>query len=108
VAIIGAASASAQRPRARQAEGCADQWVGAPHDPANPLALLMAPGEDPLHGAHFFVDGPAHGRAARAIAQRLGMDPSDFSDDYSWAQFKMDHGDRFGRTARLLAKVADQ
>jgi len=48
------------------------------------------PGADPLTGAHFFVDGPAHGAAAGAIAQLLGLDPSSYPDSYSWAQFQQD------------------
>jgi glycosyl hydrolase family 6 len=50
--------------------------------------LPTAPGADPLHGAHFFVDGPAHGAAAGAIARLLGLDPHGFADDYSWARFR--------------------
>src|SRR5436309_367297 len=65
----------------RRAGGCAAPDVSGPRDPANPLALPTAPPSgDPLQGAHFFVDGPAHGQAAGAIASLLGMDPKRFSD----------------------------
>jgi hypothetical protein len=53
----------------------------------NPLALKTAPGKDRLTGAHFFVDGPAHGQAAAAIEQLLGLNPSSFATNYSWAKF---------------------
>ncbi len=59
-------------------------------DPANPLALPRSPGADPLTGAHFFVPGPAHGDAAGAIATLVGVNPSSYPDDYSWAQFQQD------------------
>jgi hypothetical protein len=73
--------------------GQKDSYVcGDPHswtrDPSNPLALPTAPGPNPLNGANFFVDGPAHGAAAGAIAQLLGLDPKSFPDDYSWARFQ--------------------
>src|SRR5437763_5592450 len=32
-------------------------------DASNPLALPKAPGPNPLNGANFFIDGPAHGPA---------------------------------------------
>jgi endoglucanase len=57
--------------------------------------LATPPGEDPLTGANFFVDGPTHGAAAGAIARLFGVDtqypvghwlPS-FPDDESWATF---------------------
>ncbi|MFZ0092206.1 MAG: glycoside hydrolase family 6 protein [Solirubrobacteraceae bacterium] len=70
-------------------------------DPSNPLMLAHAPGSNPLNGAQFFVDGPAHGAAAGAIARLLGRDPSDYPDDYSWQQFANDLS-----TGPLAARLA--
>ena len=69
--------------------------------------------------AHFFVDGPRHGSAAGAIASLLGIDPTRYPDDYSWARFR--HQLDFGRfqtrlrndpvlryKVHLLEKIADQ
>jgi endoglucanase len=79
--------------RAHQARGCASHH-SSQRDSSNPLDLPRAPGADPLHGAHFFVDGPRHGVAAGAIEQLLGVNPARYPDDYSWARFKndLDHG----------------
>jgi endoglucanase len=81
--------------------------------------LRSAPGPDPLHGAHFFVDGPRHGSAAGAIASLLGIDPTSYPDGYSWRRFKRDV--EFGALHRklegdpglayqvhLFEKIADQ
>ena len=73
---------------------CADPF-SAQRDPSNPLMLSTAPGSNPLNGAQFFVDGPAHGAAAGAIAQALGIDTNvpvghflpSFPDSESWATF---------------------
>jgi Glycosyl hydrolases family 6 len=54
---------------------------------SNPLMLARAPGSNPVSGAKFFVDGPAHGAAAGAIAQLLGQDPAAYPDSYSWNDF---------------------
>ncbi len=75
------------------ARGKSSSYVcGDPHsstrDPSNPLALPTPPGANPLNGANFFVDGPAHGAAAGAIASLLGRSPASFADDYSWAEFQ--------------------
>ena len=75
------------------ARGKSSSYVcGDPHsstrDPSNPLALPTPPGPNPLNGANFFVDGPAHGAAAGAIASLLGRSPASFADDYSWAEFQ--------------------
>ena len=43
-----------------QSPQCPDRYP-ATRNPGNPLLLPQAPGSNPLHGAHFFVDGPAHG-----------------------------------------------
>jgi endoglucanase len=86
-------------PRARAAASfspqCSDPNPAA-RTPGNPLMLNPAPPpSNPLAGASFFVDGPAHGAAAGAIAQLLGIDkgtppgsvlPS-FKDSESWSQF---------------------
>src|ERR1700752_5323752 len=73
---------------------CADPY-SATRDPSNPLMLSTAPGSNPLNGASFFVDGPAHGAAAGAIARLLGIGTnvpvghylSAFPDSESWATF---------------------
>jgi endoglucanase len=63
-------------------------------NPSNPLMLRTPPGQNPLNGARFFVDGPRHGSAAGAIAQLLGIDPTRYADSYSWARFErnLSHG----------------
>jgi endoglucanase len=74
---------------------CRDPY-SAQRDPANPLLLASAPGSNPLAGANFFVDGPAHGAAAGAIAQLLGFDGStplgsvlsSFADSEAWGTFE--------------------
>jgi len=68
--------------------GCAARQITTPRDPSNPLALPEAPGSDPLHGAHFFVDGPAHGMVAQAIEGLLHIDHNAYSSAVSWAQFR--------------------
>ena len=83
--------AGAGRARAA-AYGCRDPYP-ATRDPSNPLTLSAAPGRDPLNGARFFVDGPAHGEAAGGIASLLGFRVDMFSDGYSWPQFN----ERLGR-----------
>ena len=112
VLVLGATAASAgHSARANAARGCADPDVAAPRDPANPLALpTTPPSGDPLQGAHFFVDGPAHGQAAGEIAKLLGMNPMNFSDSDSWAAFKANHlaAINANRKARQLTKIADR
>jgi Glycosyl hydrolases family 6 len=71
-------------------------------DPTNPLALPYPPGPDPLTGASFFVDGPRHGAAAGAIASLLGLNPMNFADDFSWAQFQRELSS--GPLARRLSR----
>jgi endoglucanase len=76
--------------RARQASGaqqCADPYP-ATRDPSNPLDLPGDPGPNPLNGASFFVDGPAHGAAASTIAADLGINPRSLPDSESWAEFE--------------------
>ena len=89
---------------------CATPDVTTPRDPANPLALPTppAPGQSPLTGAHFFVDGPRHGQAAGAIAQSLHLDPMSFSDSLSWGQFQQTYGSMFDSGDQDLAKIASQ
>ena len=118
-----------------QSQQCPDRYP-AKRTPGNPLLLPHAPGSNPLHGAQFFVDGPAHGSAAGAIAELLpaarnggsggggGGRPggrsaprtlSQFPDDLSWATYKR-HVDSVikgktgsaARDIRLLEKIADE
>jgi hypothetical protein len=88
VGLVSAATAAAQPPVARSADAqqCAEPY-SARRDPANPLALPVAPGANPLNGARFFVPGPADGSAAGAIAQLLGINPATLSRSLSWASF---------------------
>ena len=68
------------------ASSCANPELFTPRVASNPLALPVAPGFDPLRGAHFFVDGPAHGTVAKAIEQLIG-DTTVHPDTESWATF---------------------
>jgi endoglucanase len=81
--------------------------------------LPNPPGANPLAGAKFFVNGPAHGSAAGAIARMLGVDPTSYPDDYSWVRFKHDldfgplHTKLGGHPAlshkvKLLEKIASE
>ena len=121
--VVVVAAATGQRGvhggRAPVAPRCSDGRYSATRDPSNPLELPRSPGQDPLNGARFFVDGPAHGEAAGAIARLLGIAPSSFPDSYSWARFKRDleHGPLHAPLARdrglahevgLLEKIADE
>jgi Glycosyl hydrolases family 6 len=114
--IVSTASGHAPRAHAAYAQQCPDPYP-ATRDASNPLMLQEAPGPNPLTGAQFFVDGPAHGAAAGAIASLLGRDPSSFPDDYSWSEFQSDlqHGSMRSRLASdpslaqevaLLEKIA--
>ncbi len=98
-------------PGAVAAGGCAypDRYP-AQRDPANPLDLPTPPGANPLNGANFFVDGPAHGAAASAIASLLGIDPKNLPNSLSWAEFQQAHAPEIAANpqARALAKIADQ
>jgi endoglucanase len=73
-------------PLAYPARLCSDHFP-ARRDRSNPLDLRRAPGGDPLRGARFFVDGPAHGAAASAIARAIGLNPSRLPDRESWRTF---------------------
>ena len=62
---------------------------------------------NPLTGAHFFVDGPAHGAAAGAIAQLLGINPAPLPDSESWATFAELAGP-LAATRRQIRALASQ
>jgi endoglucanase len=84
---LGAGTAAGARTRvpADQATVCAS-GLGSSRDPSNPLALSTPPGSNPLAGAEsrFFVQTPARGEAAGAIAALLGVTPPDTE---SWPVF---------------------
>jgi endoglucanase len=111
IAGVSTAAGRAGHPRATAAGACAypDRFP-ATRDPLNPLDLPTAPGSNPLGGASFFVDGPAHGAAAGAIAALLGLHPHSMPNDLSWARFKQEHAAAIAANpqTRLLAKIADQ
>jgi endoglucanase len=116
-AVATATGAAAAANQAHAARGCASPQVSAPREATNPLALGDLGGyrdplrpQDPLHGAHFFVDGPRHGQAAGAVAGLLGINPKRVSADESWATFASRHRAAIARNskARLLAKIAGQ
>jgi endoglucanase len=86
---------------ATQARALCSSHHSAQRDPSNPLDLPTPPGSNPLNGAHFFVDGPRHGQAAGAIAQLVGLDPTRFPENYSWARLEARLGR--GSLARKLA-----
>jgi endoglucanase len=120
-ALIGAttaASRTAAKAHTAFASQCGDPYP-AHRDPSNPLMLPAAPGSDPLHGANFFVDGPRHGAAAKAIAALVGRNPENYKDDDSWARFqasllrgsvarKLAHDKGLARKVSLLEKIASQ
>jgi hypothetical protein len=101
-ALLGNAAGRVRTPVAHAAfaQQCPERYP-ATRNPANPLDLKIAPGADPLHGAAFFVPGPAEGNAAGAIATLLGLDPTTMSPSESWAQFSQDLSQ-----GRLHAKLA--
>jgi len=84
VAVLGATGAGAGV-EAHQATVCSS-GLGSTRDPSNPLALSTSPGSDPLAGAEsrLFVQTPARGEAAGAIAALLGVTPPDTE---SWPSF---------------------
>jgi hypothetical protein len=86
---ISTAGAHPPRPHVAIAQHCADPFP-AQRDPSNPLDLPTPPGSDPLTGARFFIPGPAHGSAASAIAQLVGVDPKGLAAGESWASFQLD------------------
>ncbi len=113
--VLGLTSTSAVgrpvRTQASAASSCAvpDNYP-AQRDPSNPLDLPNPPGANPLNGANFFVDGPAHGAAASAVASLLGIDPKSLPDTLSWARFQQEHAAAIAGNpqASLLAMIADQ
>jgi endoglucanase len=121
VATAATSAASARSVIAHAAtyrQQCSERFP--PHrDPSNPLDLPVAPGSDPLSGARFFVPGPAHGSAAAAIAQSLGLNPKNLPSGESWSSFTSDfsHGPLAARAASTnglarnlaeLSKIASQ
>jgi endoglucanase len=109
-AVASAAGRASDR-GASTAASCADpDRYSAQRDPSNPLGLPNPPGADPLSGANFFVDGPAHGAAASAIASFLGINPKTLPNDLSWSQFQQEHAGQIAANpqARALAKIAAQ
>ena len=122
LATIGVASASAgpgagARNRAGAAACANPDLTSVPRDPTNPLALPVAPGFDPLHGAHFFVDGPAHGTVAKAIEQLIG-DTTEYPDTATWEDFRQSvlsgplsnliTSPTVAHEVKLLIKIGDQ
>jgi len=118
--VVSVATGGDVRALAATAAQCSDSQYAAVGDPSNPLGLPSAPGSNPLNGADLFVDGPRHGDAAGAIARLLGVDPTTYADDYSWASLQQDispGGSLYGKLAgnpqlakqvALLAEIADQ
>lgn len=121
-AIASAAGQGATRVRPLNSTGCGDPF-SSHRDASNPLMLGSAPGSNPLHGASFFVDGPAHGAAAGAIAQLLGYDTNQppghflpsFPDSESWQTFYnttvvpgMSSHPQVAGQVRLLSKIASE
>jgi endoglucanase len=97
------------------AQHCAERYP-AKRNPANPLMLRHAPGANPLHGARFFVPGPAEGNAAAAIASLVGASAGPTE---TWAQFhralstgslhaKLAHDPSLAHQVSLLSKIAGQ
>jgi endoglucanase len=72
--------------QAHQATTVCPSGLSGSRDPSNPLALTTPPGSNPLSGAQsrFFVQTPARGIAASAIAALLGVTPPDTE---SWPSF---------------------
>jgi hypothetical protein len=125
VAVLPASMAGGRGPSGRRpiaasptaTQQCPDPYP-ATGNPSNPLLLPTPPGQNPLNGANFFVPGPAHGSAAGAIAQLLGLGSGgpggDFADSESWADFKLqvdaaiEHRPALARKVQLLEKIAEE
>ena len=116
---LGVGRASTDHRHAHDASSCADpDNYSSTRDPSNPLALPVPPPPgNPLTGAQFFVDGPAHGEAAGAIASLMGLDPKQMSDSESWGKFleslqsgplaaKLGKNPGLARQVKLLEKIA--
>ena len=113
MAVAGGSTAAARslQPAAQAAQTCAyPDHFSAQRDPLNPLDLPTSPGANPLTGANLFVDGPAHGAAASAVASLIGINPKNLPDSVSWAEFKQEHAAAIAARpqAALLSKIADQ
>lgn len=107
---------------ARAASGCADpDNHPATRDPSNPLDLPVppGPGASPLTGAQLFVDGPAHGAAAGAIASLVGLNPRRQPDNESWGRLlerlqtgriaaKLGRHPALAHEVKLLEKIASE
>ncbi|HEY2258557.1 MAG TPA: glycoside hydrolase family 6 protein [Solirubrobacteraceae bacterium] len=121
--VLAPAVAHAHAPGSRALGAGYPQQCPEPYpptrDPANPLDLPAPPGPDPLAGARFFVPGPAHGAAAGAIAQLVGLDPKAMANDESWAAFaqslqsgplaaKLAANPRLAHQVAELSKIAAQ
>ncbi len=83
---------SGARPTARAAAECSSSDTG-PHNPANPLDTPGFTGNNPLAGAHLFVESPWQygGDAADAIANEVGMghlSRAQSGTPIPWADFK--------------------
>lgn len=85
-ARTGPAASARTGPAAQQAATVCPSGLGGTRDPSNPLALSTPPGSNPLAGAEsrLFVQTPARGEAAGAIASLLGVTPPDTE---SWPAF---------------------
>ncbi|HWF56491.1 MAG TPA: glycoside hydrolase family 6 protein [Solirubrobacteraceae bacterium] len=85
---------------------CGDPFT-ATRDASNPLMLPSSPGANPLSGASFFVDGPAHGGAAGAIAQLLGQSLTSFSESEGWAQVQQQLSNLLPSHASVAGQVQE-
>jgi endoglucanase len=122
VCLASVAVATARTSHVRHVSRAADcPEPSAYSDPLNPLMLPTVPGSDLLNGAlpYTFVDGPAHGAAAGAIAQLVGRDPKRYPDSYSWARFyadlqtgalhrKLARNPSLAHKVAMLEKIADE
>jgi endoglucanase len=120
---LGVTTATGRTARAHgSSDSCAvPDTFPATRDRSNPLDLPTPPGPNanPLTGAQFFVDGPAHGAAAGAIASLVGLDPKRISDSETWGKFlerlqsgsiaaKLKRDPGLNRKVNLLEKIAAQ
>lgn len=92
--------------------GQCSSGLSSPRDPSNPLGLVQAPGANPLKGAHLYVEGPAYGLAAGAIAALVGQSPSSLSNE-TYAAFRarlarLHPSPAVARKVRLLEKIAGE
>jgi endoglucanase len=89
VTLLGASGAAGAKtgPQAHAAATVCPSGLSSTRDSSNPLALPTAPGSNPLAGAQpqLFVQTPARGPAAAAIAALVGVSPPDTE---SWSSFE--------------------